>query len=161
MAVGQNVLRKEGHDKLTGAAKYIDDLVFEGMLYGKTIRSTVPHATIESIAFDPSFDWSSVVVADHRDIPGDNVVALIEDDQPLLAASEVRHCDEAILLIAARDKRTLEAASRHIRIEYRELPPLLTIEESLGARHLLYGGDNVFKRFLIGRGDVTEGFDKA
>src|SRR5262249_41252858 len=161
MAVGQNVLRKEGHDKLTGPAKYIDDLVFEGMLYGKTIRSTVPHATIESIAFDPSFDWSSVVVADHRDIPGDNVVALIESDQPLLAAGKVLHCEEPILLIAAEDKQTLEEAARNIHIQYKPLPAVFTIEEALAGQQLIYGEDNIFKRFLIGRGDISEGFERA
>ena len=40
MAVGQNVLRKEGYEKLTGAARYIDDITLDGMMYGKTIRAT-------------------------------------------------------------------------------------------------------------------------
>ena len=38
-AVGRNVLRKEGADKVTGVARYIDDLAFPGMLYGRTVRS--------------------------------------------------------------------------------------------------------------------------
>src|SRR5438093_562902 len=118
MAVGQNVLRKEGYEKLTGAARYIDDYALEGMLYGKTIRSRVARGRIKSISLDPAFDWSQIVIADHRDIPGQNYVALIENDQPLLAASEIRHYDEPILLIAAESKRLVEEAARHIRIEY-------------------------------------------
>lgn len=161
MAVGQNVLRKEGYEKLTGAARYVDDITLDGMLLGKTIRSTVARGRITSIRFDPSYDWSQIVVADYRDIPGNNYVALIENDQPLLVESEVRHYDEPILLIAAASKGQLETATRHIKIEYEELPPVLTIEDSLATRELLYGTDNVFKRFLIGRGDVTEGFDQA
>lgn len=161
MAVGQNVLRKEGHEKLTGAARYIDDITLDGMLFGKTIRSTVARGRITSITFDPSYDWSTVVVADYRDIAGKNYVALIENDQPLLAESEVRHYDEPILLIAAETKSELESAARHIHIAYDELPPILTIEESLAARELLYRTDNVFKRFLIARGDVDEGFAAA
>jgi len=39
MAVGQNVLRKEGVEKVTGAARYIDDIALDHMMYGKTIRS--------------------------------------------------------------------------------------------------------------------------
>ncbi len=39
MAVGQNVLRKEGYEKLTGAARYIDDISLDGMLYGKTFAA--------------------------------------------------------------------------------------------------------------------------
>jgi CO/xanthine dehydrogenase Mo-binding subunit len=161
MAVGQNVLRKEGYEKLTGAARYIDDLTLDGMLFGKTIRSTTARGRIKSIKFDPGYDWSRVVVADYRDIPGENYVALIENDQPLLVESEVRHYDEPILLIAAASKSELEAASRCIRIEYEELSPVLTIQESLAGAEMLYGADNVFKRFLIGRGDIDEGFAAA
>ena len=161
MAVGQNVLRKEGVEKLTGAARYIDDIAVDAMLYGKTIRSTVARGQIKSITFDPSFDWSRIVVARHNDIPGANYVALIENDQPLLAESEINHYDEPILLIAAESKAEVSAAARHIRIEYDELPPLLTVEESLAAAEVLYPPDNVFKRFLIGRGDIDEGFMRA
>jgi CO/xanthine dehydrogenase Mo-binding subunit len=161
MAVGQNVLRKEGYEKLTGTARYVDDIALDGMLYGKTIRSRIARGRIRSIAFDPAFDWSRIVVADHRDIPGKNYVALIENDQPLLAESDIRHYDEPILLIAAESKHEVEAAARHIRIEYEELPPVLTIEQSLEAAEILYGTDNVFKRFLIARGSVDEGFKQA
>lgn len=161
MAVGQNVLRKEGYDKLTGAARYVDDLTLDGMLFGKTIRSRVARGRIKSIEFDSAYDWSRIVVADYRDIPGENFVALIENDQPLLVEAEVRHYDEPILLIAGASKGELEAAARHIHIEYEELPPVLTIEGSLAGAAVLYGSDNVFKRFLIGRGDIDEGFAAA
>ena len=161
MAVGQNVLRKEGYDKLIGAAQYVDDLTFEGMWFGKTIRSTVARGRIKSIEFEPAYDWSKIVVADYRDIPGENFVALIENDQPLLVESEVRHYDEPILLIAAATKKELDSAARHIKIEYDELPPVLTISQSLAATEVLYGNDNIFKRFLIGRGDLDEGFAVA
>ncbi len=161
MAVGQNVLRKEGYQKLTGAARYIDDIAFDGMLHGKTIRSAIPRGRIKSITFDPAYDWSRIVVADYRDIPGDNFVALIENDQPLLAETEVRHCEEPILLIAAESKHEAEIAARHVKIEYEELPPVLTIEESLRCDRVIYGPDNVFKSLVIERGDVDDGFKQA
>jgi CO/xanthine dehydrogenase Mo-binding subunit len=161
MAVGQNVLRKEGVEKLTGAARYIDDIAFDGMLYGKTIRSRIARGRIKAIAYDSSVDWSRIVVADYRDIAGANYVALIENDQPLLAESLIQHYDEPILLVAAESKREVEVAARHLHIEYDELPPVLTIEEALAADEILYPPDNVFKRFLIGRGDVDEGFARA
>src|SRR5215470_5561691 len=130
MTVGQNVLRKEGFEKLTGAARYVDDITLGGLLFGKTVRSRIPRGRIKSIAFDPGYDWARVVIADYRDIPGDNYVALIENDQPLLAEKEIRHCEEPILLIAAESKHEAETASQHISIEYEELPPLLTIEKA-------------------------------
>ncbi|HEY9231083.1 MAG TPA: xanthine dehydrogenase family protein molybdopterin-binding subunit, partial [Blastocatellia bacterium] len=153
--------RKEGVEKLTGAARYVDDIALDRMLYGKTIRSRVARGRIKAIAFDSIFDWSRIVVADYRDIPGANFVALIENDQPLLAESIIRHHDEPILLIAAESKPEVEAAARHVHIDYDELPPVLTIEESLAAAEVLYPPDNIFKRFLIGRGDIDEGFARA
>jgi CO/xanthine dehydrogenase Mo-binding subunit len=161
MSVGQNVFRKEGYEKLTGAARYVDDIAIEGMLYGKTIRSRIARGRITSISFDSAYDWSGVVVADYRDIPGDNYVALIENDQPLLVESEVRHYDEPVLLIAAESRHQVQEAARHIRIEYEEMKPVLTIEDALLASEIVYPPDNVFKRFLIGRGDIDEGFAQA
>jgi CO/xanthine dehydrogenase Mo-binding subunit len=161
MAVGQNVLRKEGYEKLTGAARYIDDIALDGMVYGKTIRSTIPRGRIKSITFDPDHDWSRIIVADYRDIPGNNYVALIENDQPLLAETEIRHSEEPILLIAAESRHEAETAARHISIEYEELPPVLTIEDALKGDQIIYASDNIFKSFLIARGDVDEGFKQA
>src|SRR5262249_52529247 len=113
MAVGSNVLRKEGYAKLTGAARYVDDLSLDGMLFGKTIRSTIARGRIKSITFDANYNWSTIVVASSRDIPGHNYVALIENDQPLLAELEIRHYDEPILLIAADTKSEVHEAARH------------------------------------------------
>jgi CO/xanthine dehydrogenase Mo-binding subunit len=161
MFVGQNIVRREGRDKVTGRAPYVDDLQFPNMLYGKTIRSTVPHGTIREIKFDPVFDWQRVAVADHRDIPGKNTVALIEYDQPLLVESRVRHQQEPVLLLAADDRELLEEAADHIQILYDELPAVLTVEESLAGKQLVYGENNVFKDILISKGDSAEGFSGA
>src|ERR1041385_8108077 len=97
---GRSVPRLEGLDKVTGRALYVDDLRVPGVPHGRTVRSTIARGRIKRVSLDPAFDWSGVVVADHRDIPGENLVALIEDDQPLLAADEIRHADEPILLVA-------------------------------------------------------------
>jgi CO/xanthine dehydrogenase Mo-binding subunit len=131
-AVGRSVPRREGADKVTGRARYTDDLVVPGAWYGKTIRSTVARATLRSIMFDPGFDWSRVVTATADDIPGENVVQLIRDDQPALArvGGEIRHQAEPILLLAAPDKDTLEAAASHVRIAYDPLEPVLDLEHA-------------------------------
>ena len=131
-AVGRSVPRREGADKVTGRARYTDDLVVPGAWYGTTIRSTVPRGTLWSITLDPAFDWSRVVVVTADDIPGDNVVQLIRDDQPALArvGTEIRHQAEPILLLAASGKATLEEAARHVHIVYERLVPVLELEQA-------------------------------
>src|SRR5713101_7897660 len=99
-SVGRNVLLKEGVEKVTGAARYIDDLAFPDLLHARTIRSTIPAGEIATIRFN--FDTASFVIADHRDIPGRNIVALIDDDQPCLAERAIRHAAEPILLLRTR-----------------------------------------------------------
>jgi CO/xanthine dehydrogenase Mo-binding subunit len=55
--VGKSVLRREGPQKLTGRAHYLDDLDIPGCWHGVTVRSTVPHGRIKAIRFDPAFPW--------------------------------------------------------------------------------------------------------
>ena len=131
-AVGRSVPRREGVDKVTGRARYTDDIPAPGAWYGKTIRSTVPRGRIRSITLDPAFDWQRVIIVTADDIPGDNVVHLIRDDQPVLVpkGGEIRHKEEPILLLAAADRSTLEEAARHIRIEYDPAEPVYELEQA-------------------------------
>ena len=78
--------RREGLAKLTGRERYVDDLPLENFLWGMTVRSPAPRGRIAAVRFAEEVDWSQFVVVDHRDIPGPNVVALIEQDQPVLAS---------------------------------------------------------------------------
>jgi len=123
--VGRSPPRTDGADKVTGRARYLDDLHFEGQLWGKTIRSTIPHGRIKSITFDPAFDWTGITRVTAEDIPGDNVVHLIQDDQPYLARDVVRHHDEPIALLACADRERLEEAARHVYVIYERQPPML------------------------------------
>jgi len=58
-----------GLDKVTGAARYIDDITLSGMLYGATVRSQVPRGTIKAISFDPRLDWGSLSPSRRRIFP--------------------------------------------------------------------------------------------
>src|SRR6188768_1097603 len=146
-AVGHNVLRKEGIEKVTGAARYLDDLPFPNLLHARTIRSTIPAGEIAGIRFN--FDTAGFAIVDHRDIPGRNIVALIEDDQPCLAERSIRHVAEPILLLAHEDRERLAAAD--VQIDYRESTPVYHAELS----------ETVFKRIAIVKGDIEQGFAAA
>ncbi len=145
--------RVEGTAKLTGAERYVDDLPFDG-LWGMTVRSPASRGRIRAIRRDPSFDWSDVVVADARDIPGENTVHLIERDQPVLAAGIVRHLHEPVLLVAHPSRETARRAARAITIEVDPEPPLLDFTAAPGPTQIQYADDNVFKRIAIEKGDV-------
>jgi CO/xanthine dehydrogenase Mo-binding subunit len=147
-AVGANVRRKDGDAKVTGAAKYIDDLTFPGMIYGATIRSTIPRGRIagRQVTLPDGF-----VVADHRDIPGPNYVALIDPDQPCLAVDEVRHVAEPILLVGHADKHALIDVHQRVTIDYQAEAPNYDPEKS----------DVCFKEITINKGQIDLGFQIA
>ena len=81
--ISKSVKRFDFDDKIEGKAKYCADLQPEGLLYARTLRSTVPRAKILSIAV-PELPEGYFVV-DHRDIPGRNIVPIVYEDQPFFA----------------------------------------------------------------------------
>ena len=85
MYIGESTPRREGRAKVTGEARYVDDLILPGMLHGATVRSPSPRGVIRTIRFDPGIPWDEFTIVTADDIPGTNVVALITDDQPYLA----------------------------------------------------------------------------
>src|SRR4051812_18914771 len=146
-AVGENVPRKDGIGKATGQAKYADDLVFPGMLHGRTIRSTIARGVLKSAKVKG--DVPGLVVADHRDIPGRNVCYLIEQDQPFLVEKDIRHQAEPILLIAHEDREVVSRVA--VDVTCRELEPLFNPERSA----------SIFKEINIRKGNVEQALGQA
>jgi CO/xanthine dehydrogenase Mo-binding subunit len=145
--VGKNVRRKDSDAKVTGAAKYIDDLTFPGMLHGLTVRSTIPRGRIDAIRLN--FDSTGFTVVDYRDVPGRNIVAAMDEDQPCLAEHEIYHFAEPILLLAHEDRERLLAGD--VQIDYTPQPALFDPERS----------NRSFKSLLIEKGSIDDGFKQA
>src|SRR6476660_3987865 len=146
-SVGRNVPRMEGVAKVTGRARYIDDHTFPGLPYGLTIRSTIPCGRIVDVR--PHLQTSGFTIVSYTDIPGRNVIALIDDDQPALAEREVRHYAEPILLLAHEDREVLRAAD--VPIAYSETTPVYDPETS----------PTTFKTITIAKGNLATGFAAA
>lgn len=159
--IGQPILRKEGADKVTGRARYVDDLTFSGMLHGVTVRSPIARGRIRGIQFGEGIPWHEFIVVTAKDIPGANCVALILEDQSYLADELVNHPEEPILLLAHTDKYLLEEARRAVTFDIEPLPAIFTIEDSLNKTEVIWGEDNTFKKFLIEKGDVDSEWAKA
>jgi CO/xanthine dehydrogenase Mo-binding subunit len=160
-AIGRPVARTEGRRKVTGQARYVDDLTLPGMLHGVTVRSSVSRGFLRGVDFGPGIPWNEITVVTAADIPGVNRVALITDDQPYLAADRINHAEEPVLLLAHHDRFLLEEARRQVALRVDQLPAVLTIDQSLAGQEVVWGDDNVFKSYLVSRGDVEAAFDRA
>jgi CO/xanthine dehydrogenase Mo-binding subunit len=152
--IGTSAIRKEGRGKVTGAAQYVDDLCFPGMLHGATVRSKIARGSIRSITFPDGIPWDDFTIVTASDIPGKNVVALILDDQPYLADKIVNHPEEPIVLLAHPDKDFVHQAAKHVQVEYEELPAVFTLEESEQQKEVIWGDDNLIKSYLLEKGDI-------
>jgi CO/xanthine dehydrogenase Mo-binding subunit len=149
--VGRSVPRRDAAAKLAGRARYVADLRVPGTWHGVTVRAAEPRARLLGIDLDLAFDWSRVVVLTAADVPGENVVHLIVDDQPVLVAEEIRHVGEPVALIAAPDLPTALAARDHITLRTETLPPVLDPLAS----------ERSFAAYEIVKGDTEAGFAEA
>ncbi len=159
--VGTAVPRKEGREKVTGKALYVDDMLLPEMLYGATVRSQIPRGRIKKVTFNPGIGWNEFIIVSAKDIPGKNCIALIGDDQPCLASEFVNHPEEPILLLAHPNRHALRKAVEAVSIEYDPLPAIFTMEESERGSEIVWGTDNIFKTYCIEKGDVDGVWSKA
>ena len=159
--IGTNTPRVDGRAKVSGATQYVDDHPIDGAWYGRTLRSTIPHGTFESLHFDQRFDWSDVHVATADDLSGPNYVALIERDQPVLVpiGGTIKHVDEPLAIVAAPTKQKVAAALANLSARVTAHSPILSLQDSLSCHVVIHGDDNVFKRIAISQGgDIQKAF---
>lgn len=149
--------------KVLGRAVYAGDLKLAGMLHGKVLRSPYPHARIVRID-----------TAEARALPGVKAVLTGEDapatlwgvhhkERAVLAKGVVRYCGEEVAAVAAVSDEIARDALDLIRVEYEELPAILTPEEAMDeeAFGIHPGRNNVAQHIQFERGDVEAGFAAA
>ncbi len=156
------VVRVDAVEKASGNAAYLADIRLPGTLYAKSVRSTAARARIGSVTWPALPAGYSVV--DSRDIPprGRNAILMIKDDWPVFADTEVRFKGQTIGLIVGPDRDVLGTLVSQVRVDYEELPPAFTIDESLALKGgPIHGKDNLFAEYSVTRGDPDGAFARA
>ncbi len=128
-AVGRDILRVDAHDKVLGTAEYADDIHMEHMLYGSAVRSKYPRAVVKSIDTTEAKSLPGVVaVLTAADIPGNQKIGHLKKDYDVMipVGCTTHFLGDAIALVAAEDKETLEKAKSLVKVEYEELEPVLS-----------------------------------
>lgn len=129
--VGKAVPRVDGLAKVTGEAIYGADLQLPGMLYGKILRSPLPHARLLGIDTSRAEQLPGVRgVITARDIPPYRFGGVIRDEE-VFAREKVRYVGERVAAVAAESPEIAEEALRWIRVEYQELPAVLDPLEAM------------------------------
>ena len=113
--IGKRVTRLSGKDKVTGKAKYTFDINRPGMLYGRVLRSEVPHATVNGI------DTRAAEA-----LPGVKaVIPLIE------VGKKLRYQGQEIAAVAAETDDIAKDALRLIQVDLEELPFVVTEADAM------------------------------
>ncbi|RKX46363.1 MAG: xanthine dehydrogenase, partial [Thermotogae bacterium] len=162
--VGKHVARLEGKEKAYGLSKYVGDLYFDRMLYAGVFYSPIPHGILERIYIEDAERVPGIVkVATYKDIPGENQVGFVVDDMPLLVpeGGKVRFEGDAIALVAGESQESVEEALKKIKIDYRPLKGVFSIEEAIESDIVVNGEKNVAFHRKIRRGNVKKALDES
>ena len=172
MGIGKSVTRVDAYEKVTGGARYTDDLRPANCLVAKVVRSTIANGLVKSFdlseaekvpgvvkivtCFDspqiqyptPGHPWS--VEPAHQDVA-----------DRMLLNRRVRIYGDDIAAVVAEDEVAASRAARLVRVEYEEYPAITTVGQALapgaGAIHEEHP-DNLLahSHFTIGEGDFDE-----
>lgn len=174
--------RADYTEKVSGQAQFVSDIVVDGMLHGRVLRSPLPHARIRSINTSAALALPGVrAVVTGADLAGLSVEwGVFLKDRPVIATDRVRYVGEPVALVAADDERTAEDALDLIEVDYEALPFVTDATEALQPdAPLLHdhmtplkdfyfrgeakpvAGTNVFQKYEYAHGDVDTAFAQA
>jgi len=164
--VGRSCPRPDMVAKVTGAARFTDDISFPGMLYGAVLRAAYPHARILSIDASRAAAIPGVrAVLTHRDVPGRNQHGLVTQDWPVLCADKVRYLGDAVALVAADRPEIAAEALKRIAVRYEPLPVVGDAEQARQPDaprvHEEREDGNLLAHIKVRHGDVAQGFAEA
>jgi CO/xanthine dehydrogenase Mo-binding subunit len=160
-----NSWRNDAHAKVTGGAKYADDLKFANLLHAAPVYPDYVHAKIESIITEDAENCPGVVrVLTARDVPGTNYFGQIVRDFRIFADDKIRYHGDVVAMIVAESREIAIRAARLVRVEATPLPAVLDPEQAMAPESVLVHqkhGSNIVNTHKIRRGNVEQGFGEA
>ncbi|MFC2024431.1 xanthine dehydrogenase family protein molybdopterin-binding subunit [Chloroflexota bacterium] len=161
--IGKRTPQINSVDKVTGAAKFSPDIRLTRMLYGKTLKSTHPHARIVKIHTHKARKLPGVMaIITGADIPNNEhiVGSYGAGDFSVLTTDKVRFIGDEIAAVAAVDEETADAAVALIEVEYELLPATFTVEDALKPGTYPIHEKKAESRQVVA-GDVARGLAEA
>lgn len=164
--IGQSLRKVDAAAKVTGQTVFADDLFLPRMLYAKIARSTRPYARIRAIDVSAAESLPGVcAIVSGKEMPITFGILPVSQDEHALAIDIVRHVGEGIVAVAAVDEETAEEAVRLIRVDYEDLPAVMSIAEGLRPtdvpiQHYSEQG-NVHRTISFEFGDVQKALDRS
>ena len=154
--------RVDARGKTTGETKFLTDLSVELMLHATPVYSQVAYGEllgidISQVEHDPDF----IAFFSAADIPGENQVGVIFEDQPLMADKIVRYIGDSVGLLVARTDEAAQRLSSLINISVKPYEPILSINASRDATEQFLHETNLACEHQVKRGDLETAFQEA
>ncbi len=148
----RNLSHDSGTKHVSGLAEYTDDINEPlNTLYGAIGWSKKAHAKIKKIDLKDVIKSEGVnAIVTHLDIPGRNDVGPVFDGDPIFPVSKVEYYGQPLFAVAATSTELARKAVLKAKIVYRELKPIISIDEALNKNNLL------FKPRIIKKGDPVK-----
>uniref|UniRef100_A0A3B0LWV6 Xanthine dehydrogenase molybdenum-binding subunit n=1 Tax=Arsenophonus endosymbiont of Trialeurodes vaporariorum TaxID=235567 RepID=A0A3B0LWV6_9GAMM len=173
MQLGLSYLRTDALTKVTGLAKYADDISMVGMLYAKYVRSTIAYGYVNEIDYSEALTLPGVVnIFTRQDVPQipfataghawtlDTKKRDIADR--LLLTRHVRHFGDGIVIVVARDELTAEEAAATVKITYEQLPVITCPESAKAADAInIHSNSNLLKHNQITANEPISAIEKS
>ncbi len=156
--VGGDARRTDSIAKVTGQARYAEDMAPTGLLHAGVLRSPHPHARLLALETEGAERLPEVVrVLTAADIPGRNGLGDYSRNEPVLTpvGQTVTMQGAPVALLVATSPRAVQAGLAAIRVEYQPLPHTYEVKDSLGLDALsIYPDGNVLTTHQVAHGDL-------
>ena len=174
--IGKSVPRKEGKNKVTGAAKYTADFTAPGLLHASLLTSPHAHAKIKSIDLSEAEKCPGVrAIVIGQDIPV--LTGTTVEDRPILALNKVRYFGEPIAVVVADSEHEAQSACQQINVTYELYPVVNSVHQALESKPILVheqlmnytqvqkiqpeANSNIANQIKVRKGDIDVGRDQS
>ncbi len=160
--IGTSTKRVDARGKTTGETRFLTDLQVDNMLHAAPVYSKVPYGHLLGIDIskaekDPQFVGFFSAV----DIPGENQVGVILEDQPLLANDIVRFVGDSVGIMVAQSDEAAQRLAELVEVNIEPFKPVFTIDASRDATENFIHDSNLACKHQVNRGDIETAFLSA
>lgn len=163
IAIGKSIARLDSLEKVLGRSIYTTDMVPEGAVIVKPVRSIHAHAVIRSIDAIEALKVPGVLtVLTVRDVPGINFSDCFGATRHLFSSGKVRCRGEMVAAVVAEDIHAAEDGVGNIKVDYEPLTPIFSpVDAVKDDAPKIHEAGNVVKHWKVRKGDVEKGFRES
>lgn len=173
MGIGKSIQRVDARAKVTGQAKYTQDLMTQPMMVAKVVHSTIANGLVTGFDLDEALKVPGVIkIVTCFDVPEIDfctpghpwsVEAAHQDVQDRrLLNQRVRYYGDDVAAVIAEDEIAAVKAARLVKVHYEEYPALVDVADAMAEGAVAMHDnvpDNILKHTSFVLGD--ESFDEA